>query len=108
MLDELETGNHCSQGQFSTMATQFHIPEPFRGLSYQDPMPTVYIPKDLFDMFGYWKQVSTHADINSSLRAFLGMQPNKDLYLMNNGWYIEPSLEMTILIDMNYCRIFGL
>jgi hypothetical protein len=90
------------------MATQFHIPEPSRGLAYQDPMPTVYIPKDRFDKFGYWKQVSTHVDIKASLRAFLGMQPNKDLYLMNNGWYIEPSLEMTILIDMNLCRISDL
>ena len=54
-----------------TMAAQFHIPEPSRGLVYQDPMPAVYMPEDLIDMFEYWKQVSTHPDIKASLRAYL-------------------------------------
>lgn len=54
-----------------TMAAQFHVPEPSRGLSYHSPMPRVAQPDELMDIYEYWKSIADHPGIKQPLREYI-------------------------------------
>lgn len=54
-----------------SLTAQFQAPEPSRGLEYHDPIPSVYRPEDLLDIYEYWQSIQTHPALNKTLREYI-------------------------------------
>ena len=53
------------------MVAQFHIREPSRGLQYHEPMPQVYRPSELLDLYEYWQSIQSHQGLNKHLKDYI-------------------------------------
>lgn len=53
------------------LVAQFHIHEPSRGLLYHDPMPDVYKPSELIDIYEYWQSIEKHPGLDKHLRDYI-------------------------------------
>lgn len=61
-----------------TMAAQFHVPEPSRGLRYHEPIPEgITRPEDLLDIYEYWAAIQEHPRLHANLKDYIQRAQNR-------------------------------